>query len=140
MNTKALIPLVVGLGVAGIALKLGMDFVKRARGAPSETAQVWTANQDIPRGVLVQEHMIQAIKYPTEPGGQDARPTGSLQPQMHTDRGDANEFDRMNRICEICRVGLDPSIRGAIGASIDSRLRGNDTGARRRRSTAGVVG
>lgn len=73
MNTKALIPLVVGLGVAGIALKLGMDFVKRAKGAPSETTQVWTANQDIPRGVLVEEHMIQGIEYPS-----DVLPPGSI--------------------------------------------------------------
>jgi len=35
-----------------------------------------------------------------------------------------------NRICisigRLCRVGLDPPIRGAIVASRDSRLRGND--------------
>ena len=46
--------------------------------------------------------------------------------RMHTDGGDAKEFDRMNGIYKICRVGVDPLMRGMIAASRDSRLRGND--------------
>ena len=68
MNAKAMIPLVAGLGIGGVALKLGLSTVQKAR-AGQQTAprvQVWVAKEDIPRGSKIQEDMLQSIPFPAD--------------------------------------------------------------------------
>lgn len=74
MNPKSLIPLVIGLGVGGYALKMVFDTVKRARGAAPDTVNVWTAREDIPRGSSIDESFIQAVEFPA-----NAVPEGAFQ-------------------------------------------------------------
>lgn len=64
MNPKALIPLVVGLGIAGVAAKLGLDFVKKASGNQVQTVSLWTPVQDIQRGVAINEAMLKPLPFP----------------------------------------------------------------------------
>ncbi len=67
MNVKALIPLVAGLGIGGLALKVGIDTVRTARGAqqPVAKTQVWAALSDIPRGTEITAEMLTAMPYPS---------------------------------------------------------------------------
>jgi len=65
MSGRALIPLIAGLGIGGLALKFGLDFVKRAKGAEDEKAQVWVTLQDVPRWTEINEAMIHAVSFPT---------------------------------------------------------------------------
>lgn len=66
MNAKALIPLIAGLGIGGLALKLGIDTLKQAKAGqePTATVQVWAPVQDIPRGTAIREEMLQPLEYP----------------------------------------------------------------------------
>jgi len=64
MNVKAIIPLVAGLCVGGIALKLGLRTLQKARGSTSETVQVWATSTDIPRGVAITKEMLKPVSYP----------------------------------------------------------------------------
>lgn len=72
MNPKALIPLIAGLGIAGLAAKLGFDHLQSARGATPKMVQLWTPVQDIPRGTAISEQMIQPLNYPVEVAPKDA--------------------------------------------------------------------
>jgi len=73
MNAKALIPLVAGLGIAGLAAKLGLDFVRKAEGKQVKMVKLWTPAQDIRRGVAIQESMLQPLTFPA-----DVVPAGAL--------------------------------------------------------------
>ena len=73
MNPKALIPLVVGLGIAGLAAKLGFDYIKKAEGKQSKMVQVWAPLDDIQRGVAISEAMIKPLEFPL-----NALPKGAL--------------------------------------------------------------
>lgn len=64
MNAKSLIPLVAGLGIAGLAAKLGLDFIRKAEGKQAKVVQLWTPTQDIKRGVAIDETMLQPLDYP----------------------------------------------------------------------------
>jgi pilus assembly protein CpaB len=66
MNARALIPLIAGLGIGGLALKLGLDFVQRARGAQSADTQVLVAQQDIPRWVTIDDNMLNEVVFPAK--------------------------------------------------------------------------
>lgn len=66
MNARALIPLIAGLGVGGLALKLGLDFVQRAKGAQDTNAQIWIAQQDIPHWMMVDEEMLSEMAFPVK--------------------------------------------------------------------------
>jgi pilus assembly protein CpaB len=67
MNTKAMIPLIAGLVVGGIALKLGADTVRRARGAQAvSTVPIWVAAVDIRRGDLITEASLSTIEFPAK--------------------------------------------------------------------------
>ncbi len=66
MNTKALIPLVAGLGLAGLAAKLGFDYVQRAKGAQPQMVAIWTAAQDIPSGSPVEEVALAQQPFPAQ--------------------------------------------------------------------------
>ncbi len=64
MNAKAIIPLVAGLAIAGLAAKLGFDFIKKAEGKPTETVQLWAPIEDVPRGVAIAEAALQPVEFP----------------------------------------------------------------------------
>lgn len=73
MNAKALIPLVAGLAIGGLALKMGLDTLRSAKGAKSnvETVPVWAASDDLLRGTVITEGMIArcALAAETVPEG-----------------------------------------------------------------------
>jgi pilus assembly protein CpaB len=75
MNAKALIPLLAGLGIGGLALVLGVKTLKNARAGQQSTAKVriWAAREDIPRGTTLKEEMLAEVPYPT-----DALPKGAF--------------------------------------------------------------
>jgi len=68
MNVRALLPLVAGLGIGGVALKVGLDTLQKAkanaRSAAPAAAQVWAASVDIPRGAAIREEWLKAIEFP----------------------------------------------------------------------------
>lgn len=66
MNPKALIPLIIGLAIAGLAAKLGFDYVQKARASTTKTVQVFTVTEDVPRGVAVSEVNLKPMKFPAE--------------------------------------------------------------------------
>lgn len=66
MNTKALIPLIAGLCVGGLALKLGLDYVKKAKAAEPTLATVWSAREDIPLGTALTEELLVGSKFPVQ--------------------------------------------------------------------------
>jgi Flp pilus assembly protein CpaB len=66
MNAKAIIPLVAGLGVAGLAAKLGIDYVRKAQGSQTKTVQLWTVTSDVSRGSTVGEESLVPLKFPAE--------------------------------------------------------------------------
>ncbi len=74
MNARAIIPLVAGLGIGGLALKLGINVLQNAKGGQnSERVQVWSARTEIPRGTAVAAEMLQAVTFP-----QDLLPPGTF--------------------------------------------------------------
>lgn len=64
MSGKSLIPLVVGLGVGGFALKMVVDTVKKARGAQPKISEIWAPVDEIPVGRKINEAMIKTIPFP----------------------------------------------------------------------------
>ncbi|MBI5864768.1 MAG: Flp pilus assembly protein CpaB [Planctomycetes bacterium] len=66
MNAKAVVPLIAGLGIAGLAAKLGLDYVKRAQGSAPKTVQVWSVNMDVPRGSTIDEVNLKQLNFPLE--------------------------------------------------------------------------
>jgi len=75
MKSKAIIPLVVGLAVGLVAIKLGLDVVKRAQAAnPGAGAvQVVAASKTIPLASAITEHMIKTIRT-----GKEMTPEGAF--------------------------------------------------------------
>lgn len=73
MNVKAVIPLVAGLGIAGLAGNLGLKYLRNAQASPAKNATVWVAANDIARGVSIQEPMLQSVNFPV-----DALPKGAF--------------------------------------------------------------
>lgn len=72
MNMKAFVPLVAGLGIAGLAGKLGFDYVQKAKGATPKTVQLWMVQQDIQRGSAIQEMDLKPLTYPADIAPPDA--------------------------------------------------------------------
>ncbi len=68
MSIKALIPLVAGLGIGGLALVLGINTLKSAAaaGRPTAKVQIWGAKEDIPRGTQLTEDLLVALAYPAD--------------------------------------------------------------------------
>ncbi len=64
MNTRAIIPLVAGLCIGGVALKMVFDTVKRAKGAQTKYAAVLSAQGEIPLSSLISEGSLTTIKFP----------------------------------------------------------------------------
>lgn len=69
MKSKALIPLVIGIGVGVFAIKYTMDAVRKAQGATSssEMITVVMAQKDIPATESITPDMIVAVKTPMTP-------------------------------------------------------------------------
>lgn len=72
MKGKAIIPLVLGLGMGLLAIKFGMDTVRKAKGASTETArQVVRAKQDIDATVEITKEMLEAASTLDKPMATD---------------------------------------------------------------------
>lgn len=66
MNGKAIVPLVVGLGIGLLAIKLVFDYVGKAQGAGSDldVISAVTCTQDIPLGMQISREMITTTDIP----------------------------------------------------------------------------
>jgi Flp pilus assembly protein CpaB len=72
MNAKAVVPLIAGLGIAGLAGKLGFDYLKKAQGAAPKTVKLWAVNQDVARGSSIDEMNLRELAFPFELAPKDA--------------------------------------------------------------------
>lgn len=72
MNAKAVVPLIAGLGIAGLAGKLGFDYLKRAQGAAPKTVKLFAVNQDVPRGASIDEINLRELNFPLDLAPKDA--------------------------------------------------------------------
>lgn len=66
MKGKAIIPLVAGLCVGGLALKIGWSTLQKAQGAQPELAQAWASKEPLSRGVPITEAMLSSLKFPAQ--------------------------------------------------------------------------
>jgi pilus assembly protein CpaB len=68
MKSKAIIPLVIGLAVGLVAIKMGLDVVKKAQGANQGGASVdiVVAARSIPLAAEITEQMVKTVKTPRE--------------------------------------------------------------------------
>ncbi len=72
MKGKAVIPLALGLGMGLLAIKFGMDTVRKARGASSEPARkVIRAKQDIDPTVAITQEMLEVASTLDKPNATD---------------------------------------------------------------------
>ena len=69
MKGKAIIPLVLGLGIGLIAVKFGVNALKKAQAAsgPTEKFSVVRAKQDIAPFMEITEEMVELVKTPDNP-------------------------------------------------------------------------
>ncbi|HUW81965.1 MAG TPA: Flp pilus assembly protein CpaB [Phycisphaerae bacterium] len=68
MKSKALIPLVIGLAVGLVAIKMGLDVVKKAKGANQggPVVDIVVAARSIPLATGITEQMVKTVKTPRE--------------------------------------------------------------------------
>ncbi|MBL8879017.1 MAG: Flp pilus assembly protein CpaB [Phycisphaerales bacterium] len=64
MNVKAVVPLVAGLCIGGIALKMGLSSLQQAKGAQPNTVTLWALRADVPRGNAIDDSQLEARKFP----------------------------------------------------------------------------
>lgn len=64
MNIKAVVPLVAGLCVGGLALKMGFSSLQKAQGAQPNVVTLWALREDIPRGNAIAEFQLEARPFP----------------------------------------------------------------------------
>lgn len=64
MNVKAIVPLVAGLCVGGLALKMGFSSLQQAKGAQPNTVTLWALRVDVPRGEAIDETQLEPRKFP----------------------------------------------------------------------------
>lgn len=72
MNTKAIIPLVIGLGIAGLGGKLGLDYIRKANANVPKTVKLWTPIDQIPRGTAIAKDMLKPVDFPISAAPKDA--------------------------------------------------------------------
>lgn len=58
MNTKAIVPLAIGLIVGIFAVSRGLNYIKSVKGSAVSTVPVVTAKTEIPQGVPINEGMV----------------------------------------------------------------------------------
>ncbi len=66
MSGKAAIPLVIGLGVGGLAIKMVFDTVKKAQGAQATMVNVWGPGEEMARGTSIDANLLKAIAFPVK--------------------------------------------------------------------------
>lgn len=66
MKSKTFIPLVIGLGVGGVAIKLGVDMIKRAQGAQGTLVKVVTAAATIEAAEPLGELALSVTSVPQQ--------------------------------------------------------------------------
>ncbi|HOO16800.1 MAG TPA: Flp pilus assembly protein CpaB [Phycisphaerae bacterium] len=66
MNVKSFVPLIAGLCIGGLALKIGVSTLQRAKGAPSATVQLWAPAAIVPRGTQITAEMLKAVQFPKD--------------------------------------------------------------------------
>jgi pilus assembly protein CpaB len=66
MNVKSFVPLIAGLCIGGLALKIGISTLQRARGSTSATVELWAPAGDIPRGTLITADMLKSMQFPKD--------------------------------------------------------------------------
>lgn len=72
MKSKAIIPLALGLGMGLLAIKFGMDTVKKARGASVlQSRNVLRARQDIDPTVALTQEMLEVVATADKPSPTD---------------------------------------------------------------------
>ncbi len=66
IKTKAIIPLIVGLGVGLYAVKMGLDLVQKARGdgVGGQVVKIAVSRQEIPMGTMFTEEMLELVDVP----------------------------------------------------------------------------
>jgi pilus assembly protein CpaB len=64
MKPKTIVPLVIGLGVGFFAIKMGVDMVQRAKGAPTGERLVLISSKQIEVGTRIVESMLGTRKVP----------------------------------------------------------------------------
>jgi len=72
MKARTLIPLVIGLGVGFFAIKMGVDMVQKAKGAPTETSEIFVSAQSIEVATRITETMVCARAVPAPMVPRDA--------------------------------------------------------------------
>lgn len=71
MKPKTLIPLIIGLGVGFVAIKMGMDMVQKAKGAQEDKAQIFVASKPIDTATAITEQMLSTKDVPVSLMPQD---------------------------------------------------------------------
>lgn len=66
MSGKAIIPLVAGLCVGGLALKLGLNSLQQAKGGQVAMVAVCSAKTDIARGTAIDDTMLDTVQFPAQ--------------------------------------------------------------------------
>ncbi|QOJ14662.1 MAG: Flp pilus assembly protein CpaB [Planctomycetia bacterium] len=94
MNAKAIIPLVAGLVVGGLALKMGFTKLNSASGAQVQMVSIWAARADIPRGTAIDETMLQALPFPAK-----SMPQGAFK-----------ETDKEKLLARVARIGAPANL------------------------------
>jgi Flp pilus assembly protein CpaB len=66
MKGRAIIPLVIGLGVGLLAIKLGFDYISKAKGdaVNTDVVEVITCRTDIPMAMKISRDMLSTAKVP----------------------------------------------------------------------------
>lgn len=64
MKGKAVIPLVLGLGMGFVAIKMGVSLIKEAKGAKEDTIDVVVAARPIEPAALIDKSMLKAVAVP----------------------------------------------------------------------------
>ncbi len=67
MKSKAVIPLVLGLGIGLMAIKLTVDAVQNAQGTPTELITTVIARTDIPASFAITPEMLNTVQTPATP-------------------------------------------------------------------------
>jgi pilus assembly protein CpaB len=67
MKSKAMVPLVLGAVVGLVAIKFGVDAIRKAQGTPTEMVTTVRAVSDIPASVQIRPEMLEAVQTPKTP-------------------------------------------------------------------------
>src|SRR5438874_277337 len=104
MKPKALIPLIIGLGVGFFAIKMGIDMVARAKGTSGDAHKVVVAGANIPVATRITEQMLSTREVP-----ESLMPSGAF--------GDVKLLvGRVTKLTVPAGMPLSPAVLAAPGA------------------------